>query len=133
MNLAALAERIEQAETHDSELDEAIIEALGWKRRPRYGEGRWQNPKTLMVEVVRPYTASVDAAMQLVPEGWRIVKIGERPCGKFDIPMMGARLVQRGPSLMKAPEVIGLAIDFPLALCAAALRARAAKGEVEGG
>jgi hypothetical protein len=111
--LLALAERCEQAAGPDRELDAEIALAAGWERKwndsdkPhgwywRRGDYSW----TAEMEGIPPnYTASLDAAVTLVPEG----------CGWM---VMGnAAKVGRWPSRGATPA---------LALCAAALRARAA-------
>lgn len=78
-DLIALAERVEKAEGPDRELD-ALIEAVR-RSVPKPGVNGWIAvgdrhyerliPGTTAVEyfVVRRYTASLDAAMTLVPEG----------------------------------------------------------------
>jgi hypothetical protein len=66
------------------------------------------------------YTRSLDAAMSLVPKGlfptmdFETVRCWLRKAGGFD--------VEHGPAY-------GFAVTMPLALCAAALRARAASSE----
>lgn len=72
-----LAERCENASGPDWELDAAIHEAVTTFPPRRAGVG-WPNENALVVPafpgwVLLPaYTASLDAAMGLVPEGWRV-------------------------------------------------------------
>lgn len=64
------------------------------------------------------YTFSIDAAMKLVPEGWRCHTISQPRPDEH----VSAGLV--GPPFMSAQ---GFGKTWPLAVCAAALRARAAQ------
>jgi len=68
MTLHELATRAEQAEGANYALDVEISDAI-W--RMKWGKRR---PKDIKVQ---PYTASLDAAMMLVPEGWVIWQMGE--------------------------------------------------------
>jgi hypothetical protein len=61
------------------------------------------------------YTASLDAAMTLKPEGWRVGTLGEDTNGK-----QIAHLVERATG----ERICSYANTLPGALCAAALRAR---------
>lgn len=115
--LLELAKRCEQATGPDRELDEAIQAALAgaeieWQeyaQKNAYHCGtRWIN-----IGEIKPYTASLDAAMELVPEGMHgQVQFGNRP---------GAWVGHEGTD---APD-FNVAVTPALALCAAALRARA--------
>jgi hypothetical protein len=112
--LLALAERCEQAAGPDRELDFAIAAGLGWP------DGRY-SPPILPFERVRPprhYTDSLDTAAALVPEGWTWARFhgGVVECMTLNGPG-GSILFERGQGTSTA-----------LALCAAALRARAAMG-----
>jgi hypothetical protein len=125
--LLALAERCEQAAGPDRELDAEIAWMLTAQDRKRLGPPDlrreiWHaglpTPAWVPFENVSsfhpPYTASLDAAVTLVPEGWSWGKFfgGSAECVKISDPSI---LFERGLS------------DKPaLALCAAALRARAA-------
>ncbi len=117
--LLALAERCEQATGPDRVLDAEIAMAAGiaplgsehegnctgWLKAPAISFGVWKSPE---------FTASLDAAMTLVPEG--------HCCGagtKFD--GTGWAYVEPIPSAV-ADRVS--AATPALALCAAALRAR---------
>lgn len=113
-DLSELAARVEAATGPDRELDARITVALdglgewGELRRSGYAIQDFKAP---------PYTASLDAAMTLVPEGWFINRlnedIGER---RFE-----STLYRRKPPL-NGKE--GSGASFALALCAAALRSR---------
>ena len=94
MNLLELAERVEKAEGPDKILDFEISEAAGKDYN---------------------YTASLDAAMQLVPEGWSA----------------RIRIKPRWPAYVEMWRVSTASIEASaattaLTLTAAALRARAA-------
>lgn len=125
--LLALAERCENATGPDRELDVAIYEVVsGERHRPtRFG------PEERGGHVVKAYTASLDAAMTLVPEGWAR-RIDYRPAG-LDLPVgcdtsPAIAMVYR--SLAEAYR--GDAPTEALALTAAALRARAHQSEITG-
>jgi hypothetical protein len=93
-NLVKLAERCEAAVGPDRELDADIcIAALGWSEIPSE-EGDWRSLKgpSGRINVTRngsnggfagdklpKFTASLDAAMTLVPEGWRWIMRQARP------------------------------------------------------
>lgn len=102
--LLALAERCEQAAGPDRELDFAIAAGVGWPDSPN------------LHQHARRYTESLDAAVTLVPEGWRwfVDSVGFAHVYKDSI--VGASDIKAGAK----PA---------LALCAAALRARAAAHE----
>ena len=116
-----LIDKLEQADGPDRELDAEIARGIGWgcvMQDPqadhewicwheRYRCGSW---------IVLPnYTASIDAAMTLVPEGWNkamLIEDGEPV-------LVGLQLGKRG----EYAEAEGKARTLPLALAAAALRA----------
>ena len=69
--IIALAERVERAEGLDRRLDCLIENALGlakFQRDPRVGYGDADYNRVSP----KPYTASLDAAMSLVPEDWHL-------------------------------------------------------------
>jgi hypothetical protein len=105
--LLALAERCEQAAGPDRELDFAIAAGAGWPDSPN------------LHQHARRYTESLDAAVTLVPDGW-----------DFCISKGWAEeaIVSLAPAGM-ATEVVASATTPAPALCAAALRARAAANE----
>jgi hypothetical protein len=101
--MLALAERCEKAAGPDRELDEAIVAAVD--------AGVMDVPRALgLVEGPPRFTASLDAAMTLVPEGAKVTM------QNFGGP---------GPMVLVEPNERFAAGTTPaLALCAAALRAR---------
>lgn len=122
-DLLRLADLVEKATGPDRELDAAIYMLLNPHMKPVTGSvGRFYDPqKTTMLgaqkyhiaggatAVGKSYTASLDAAMTLVPEGW----------------------FKLHPDSLKGWAALGIvgpwshAATPALALCAAALRARA--------
>jgi hypothetical protein len=123
--LLALAERCEAAEGPDRELDEAIAEALSewtnigghWERHKLTGEQR----RTFYLEA-SAFTDSLDAAVTLVPDGW------DWDCGliRSDAIPGWASCSPSVQPFNAADEQFVEARKVALALCAAALRARAA-------
>jgi len=124
-DLLELAKRCEAATGPDRELDAEIARALGHKIKPQTSNYtmemfyaiEWQAPHPYagMKEPCPAWTASLDAALTLVPKGWtRSVDATAPECGiKVELyPPTGG-----GVSSDHAEE--------PLATCAAALRARA--------
>jgi hypothetical protein len=119
MILLELADRCEQATGPDRELDAEIAEASGnmpedYQRATHYGEPRpyfWHKFEHEGEIIPLRYTASLDAAMTLVPEEawWSVMRA---PCAEgYD-----AEVASDDPRHAATPA---------LALCAAALRARA--------
>jgi hypothetical protein len=125
--LLALAERCEQAAGPDASLDFAIALAAGYRFEKAKFEKRkwWRDPKGVRCSALATdgppprFTASLDAAVTLVPEGWgwAVSTTGAGP-----------------PCAYGHPPAKGLAVswidDTPaatsaLAICAFALRARA--------
>jgi hypothetical protein len=130
--LNELADRCEQATAPDRELDAAIARAIGfgcvaqdhqapgdhwtaWKGK-QFRSGPW--------EPLKLYTASLDAAMTLVPEGHRLVRLAEEE-GVTERPWH-IRLVEREGRFGRL-GYLGDANTPALAICAATLRARAAQ------
>jgi hypothetical protein len=121
----ALADRCEQAAGPDKELDVAIARALDWKPLYRDDYSKWWPPaavedsrarkRSILHHPTQPlpaFTASLDAAVTLVPEGWRWV-----------VNDAGLAQVCKG-SIVGASDIKAGAKPA-LALCSAALRARA--------
>lgn len=102
MSLAELTGKLEQATGPDRGLDDLI-----WLEVDRVLQRKGQS--------VPPYTSSVDAALTLIPEGWRI----------FDVEQFEDRVwnvcLDRGPD---SRRTYGYARTFALALCIAALKAQ---------
>jgi hypothetical protein len=122
--LLELAERCEKAEGPDRELDAEILDVLQNQSWDWWEE---LDPKWWARGAFTP-TASLDAAMTLVPEGWRTAMVSEPETdGKWHWrlgPKVDHRLYGRGGR-------DGFAITSPLALCAAALKARATQEQPE--
>ena len=122
IDLKELAERCEQAAGPDRELDEAIVlTALGWKRADYKRGGRtiraWDNGEYRQERAPDFYTASLDAAMTLVPDGISVrlfVHPDESHCDIYQ----SHQAKEMGEAEQAATPA--------LALCAAALRAIAA-------
>lgn len=121
--LLELAERVEAAMGPDRELDFYIWAALnGVTEITDPAEGRDANGEWHLYGFVDPYTASLDAAMTLVPEGQ------EFGCGSKDA--TGTAWAWAGQH--NGPEEIASAATPALALCAAALRAQSQRGDRQG-
>jgi hypothetical protein len=128
MTMKELAERCEAATGPDRELDIAILTHPAFGYRDVFEDGRlfdrgndgyWSLEGDEKNGPLPSPTASLDAAMTLVPEGW------EWAVGMVE----GKRIAgcrQPGPGA-PCPEIE--AATPALALCAAALRARAALGD----
>lgn len=126
--LLALAERCEQATGPDRELESAIVKAIhpGAKvLTTEIGKGKFTFAGGFFRLDDFRYTASLDAAITLVPEGWRVVSIGEEAFDDEPQPFV-VSLCQRA-GRFGAGATRGRATAFALALCAAALRARIAQ------
>jgi hypothetical protein len=125
--LLALAERCEKAEGPDRELDAAIAPLTGLTVVDEgHPIGRMCYDDIGAAHLMPRYTASLDAAMTLVPEswGWMVSQPNAKALSsgllKERTPVMGE--VQYG-----CDQRYAVAAATPaLALCAAALRARAA-------
>lgn len=123
-NLTALADEIERAEGPSRELEAAIKEAQTGKCPHVHvmtvdgdGDG-WMEVCSRCCEEepdthIPRYTASIDAALTLVPEGWNgVIHIRDGSVGLYQL------------SNPKSHINVNAATDA-LALCAAALRAKA--------
>lgn len=125
-DLLELAERCEKATGPDREIDGDIAAALSLQ--PEWATVRSSRQPELFSDtgpglrartwVAPKFTASLDAALSLAPEGWAWMH-GCAPGEAFF-----ASLAVMDDDL-RAPEVDVTAATAPLALCAAALRARA--------
>jgi len=128
--LLELAERCEKAEGPDRKLDAEVARATGWKVSP--GGTWWQPPGGQWGFVLRAYTASIDAALTLLPEGWFgaldpiFFEDGESTL--FDGICIRPQWRDWRPNDADAwlRRMRARAATPALALCAAALRARAA-------
>ena len=109
--LLALAERCEQASGPDAGLDLAIWKALSEMPGFKHPSPIWRFD----------VTASLDAVVTMVPEGWR-----------YDL-TNGDLVSEEKPAARLTPDFAGPCFDgyaqtAPRALCAAALRGWAAMG-----
>ena len=146
--LLALAARVEAGEGADRELDDAIATAI-YSEPERHcvqglsdeAGGMWmfRYPNGSIGSSLR-FTASLDAAMTLVPEGWAIESLSHWPAapegadnhttGKSSARLVGTSLSRFGKSMIWGHgfgdgRVDGDATTPALALTAAALRALA--------
>lgn len=121
-DLNALADRVEALEGFDHETNADLEEATtpGWKdqaARTAYYSGHRKSHEP------RNFTGSLDAAMQLVPEGWAVT-VTRFTGGR------GKAIVWRGDWSENHDPGHGVDARTPaIALCAAALRARAMEVE----
>lgn len=112
-----LIERLETATGPDRELDAAIARWIGFE--VQYSTEINPQPCIWDGGYVEPYTASLDAALKLAPEGYGF----KADCGlgfghSFTVGHVGAN------KLYDRPEGWGKAATPALALCIAALYAR---------
>jgi len=120
--LLELAERVEKAGGPDRELDGAICLALGWTLQKMKGDSRpyYRKPGEAayyMRSEPLAFTSSFDSAMTLVPEGWsKQVSLSEN--GQHATAVLG-RSYPTNKSVYQDGRTM------PLAMCVAALRARA--------
>jgi len=131
--LAALAGRCEAATGADRELDAAIAEMVGW-RRYKYDDKNDHSCRDSRTPAPA-YTASLDAAMSLIDNFGVLMHLS-------DIGADGLPLARVGcPGLDGVPIFVGIAscimtdtapcAGLALALCAAAIRARATTGTTD--
>lgn len=125
--LLKLAERCEQAPPLQDDggykLDGDIAKAIGWTYRYREEAHSWGwcRPGTDTHFDSRPpaFSTSLDAAMSLVPEGWRSINQEQQK--------MEDGSIRCWASIDAWPASPKRCATPALALCAAALRARAAQ------
>lgn len=136
MRIASIIERVEAASGPGRELDQAIYCAVtaaqGHRINKLVGGELEVWPKrddrffTVQPGMVLPYTASLDAAMTLVPEGWGWTVGDKSPepslawCEIDHLPW------RKGYAWAVERKLIVQAATPALALCAAALRVRSA-------
>lgn len=131
--LLELAERCEQAAGPDRELDFAIFIALnpGLRQYVR-GRGGLVHPmdstdQRIMANHIPPrYATSLDAAMSLVPEGWRIGGLDASIEGRYSWRLIGPFEYDIDDAPMGRAEAVAVSADIIRSLSAAALRARSA-------
>lgn len=135
MSLIELAERVEKVSGPDRDVEEDIARALGWSPVPNPTHagglvGRWYDSNGKMSGMEGPplFTRSLDAAMTLVPEGClatvRHLWGGSERCG-YAIVHTYCDDAEECDGKLHLDDYVSLAATPALALCAAALRARA--------
>lgn len=122
--LLKLAERCEQATGANRTLEQDIHDAI-------FGRDYTENAFQTDGSRIRPFTASLDAAMTLVSEGWRVRTAIESQQGPWSF-SLAEHDGERDKHGVWADQH-GLAATPALALCAAALRSRAAITKATGG
>lgn len=125
--LKALAETVQKLTGPDYKIDGEIARSQGWKYRLREGPRTWGWCSPELPEHFNgsppAYTADINAAMSLVPEGWTYVSL--EVCAK-GLPTQHCRVsVERLIGEDSDQRVHGYASTPALALTAAALLARA--------
>lgn len=119
-DLLKLAERCEAATAPDRDLDRLILKECGWLEVVSFAYS-WQDPQGQMQKDAPRPTASLDAAMTLIDDSeiWGVSKQEHNPGRDY---YYHASVMPFGPK----PWHEAKAGTAALALCAAALRARAA-------
>lgn len=110
-DLLALADRCEAATGPDRELDAAIHAAI---YEAVVFDPKWKEWVGSGGMNVRKFTASIDAALTLVPEGWGICRWSDNGAGCAEIALGRFNVHER---------IVGFGYSRALAICAAALRA----------
>ena len=132
--LLELAAACEAATGPDRELDIAIAEAIGivpasYERAVCHGKPMmyyWSVSDSHAPHIIPDkFTASLDAAVSLMPEGWRVASLFQRNCR---LPNWIWKAELWHPEADQNVRGIARNADLAaLALCAAALRARASE------
>lgn len=117
-----LIEKLEKAAGPDRDLDRDVALACGWKRKPWVSGAVWEpptwKPGKPRRSAVPKFTASIDAALPLMPQGWHAILYTETRCAELyptEIPKRPAGIQSRA----NGPRIA-------VAICIAALKARAA-------
>lgn len=119
-----IIERLSLLKGTDKEVDEAIAAALvgveiEWsnvrQRNVYHADGLW-----VSIGEIKPYTASIDAAMSLVPEGWTVARIAQNDDKSWFVELREGFLTSYNRVAMSPLKTSTPAI----ALCIAALKAR---------
>jgi hypothetical protein len=110
-----LSERVERLEGADREIDRAIKQAFDhdWDYSADWDYWDPLKRKTVSRPVAKPYTASLDAAMSLVPEGM-----------SWSVQSGGSAHVWKAGDFYADVSEYGEAATPAIALCAAALKSR---------
>lgn len=132
--MTQLLDRLEHAEEGSRELDRDVAEAAGWERKVtadqmaddywRLGDMSWTRETA---GYPPDYTTSLDAALTLVPEGWKPSMIAwQSEELRWDPPFRVSASVVTAKQISNSHPgyAKGEAATPALALCAAALRAR---------
>ena len=144
MTLSELVVRLEAAMAGSWELDASICETIVavaidrdnpclWSPGPLARGGEVAEMEALeALDRVHPYTRSTDAALRLVPEGWGWqVRAPWR--GNFIAPIIRAIVFYERTGMVLSSEYCeAKAHTAPIALCIAALRARAIASTTRG-
>jgi hypothetical protein len=144
-DLLKLAERCERIAKPSRDLDRAIWLAVvageADKQAYKWGLAISRDEARFRADYMMDgasYTASLDAAMKLVPEGLHVTHAGEArfmtrsPAFAVTVEEWGSEQADDGSEIATRPLVRhGVAATFPLALCAAALKARASMSHGE--
>lgn len=136
-DLMELASRVDAGEGPDRELDADIQDAvrLGGYKADRDGcSGRLCGTMTRMAsngdgvewKPLPAFSASLDAAMTLIPENWPEINISTDAGGKWRADL--GRETENGVYENEIQVATAFAATPALALCCAALRARAHQG-----
>lgn len=137
MDIQATLTRLEKCTGPDRELDAEITRTLGFTvsrdpERPADTRNYFEPTPGHSWEECWRYTASLDAALTLVPEGWRW-KCAERIAGDFVGTVIERQQMEPVEHDVKPSERearassnvrYGIASTPPLALCIAALKSR---------
>ena len=123
-DLLKLADRVEALDGPDREVDVEVALCTGWENRLG-AKQEWLKPNGFASTEGPPYfTASLDAAMTLVPDGW-LWEVGNY-AAKGDATVTHPNY---NPDTYNGIQVWVEAKTPALALCAAALRARSKDGD----
>lgn len=117
MIIPDLLSRLEAAKEGSRELDYLCHTAIGWVDQD---QGGWERGNERTGEGWPSYTTSVDAALTLVPEGWRVGEITEYD-EHWSIVLYGR--VASNVQARFVPEAKARGKTFATTLCIAALKA----------
>ena len=129
--MTTLADRVEAVGAGSRELDAEIALALGWNQiaNPTMAGGligRWYAPDGKMTGHDGPprWTQSIDAALKLISPDWWLEIKGPRKYLNIPSPVPNYWSVQIA-TWNHESDVMGWGKTIPLAICIAALKARA--------
>lgn len=118
-----LIEKLENAISPDGALDDDLAKVLGWTFTKMKGDARpyWRKPgeTAYYMRIARPnFTASIDAALTLVPENWDWSVSPSEAC----VSSKDGRFLASGDREFYARHAVPA-----IALCIAVLRARSSE------